>query len=268
MGEDAGRTAVIRLAERRDAEGIARVQVAAWRAAYAGIVSAAFLDGLDVADRVSRWRTRIGPAMRRDAPTFVAADATDAVLGFAHTGPARDDDLDATTVGEIHTIYVDPIAWRAWHRRVAHGRDRRVRRSTEVRDLVVWVFDENADARAFYERLGWRPDGATEVDDFGDAHPSSAALSAPTGLITSDRCLPPPPRMAWSSRLIHWRPRRASTRCAPAAPPWTPRSRPTRCSPSSIATPAASAATPSRSSGSPARGASTASTAAAAPRRR
>ena len=171
MGEGAGRTAVIRPAERRDAEGIARVQVAAWRVAYAGIVSAAFLDGLDGADRASRWRTRIGPAMRRDAPTFVAVDATDAVLAFAHTGPARDDDLDATTVGEIHTIYVDPIAWRRGIGASLMGAVDEFWRSTEVRDLVVWVFDENADARAFYERLGWRPDGATEVDDFGDAHP-------------------------------------------------------------------------------------------------
>ena len=171
MGEDAGRTAVIRLAERRDAEGIARVQVAAWRAAYAGIVSAAFLDGLDVADRISRWRTRIGPTMRPDAPTFVATDAADAVLGFAHTGPARDDDLDPATVGEVYTVHVDPIAWRGGIGAALMGAIDEFWRATDVRELVVWVFDENANARAFYERLGWQADGATQrVDDLGDAH--------------------------------------------------------------------------------------------------
>ena len=100
---------------------------------------------------------------------------------FAHTGPARDDDLDATTVGEVHTIHVDPIAWRRGIGASLMGAIDEFWRSTEVRDLVVWVFDENANARAFYERLGWQVQTARpEVDDSRRRPRASAALSAPT----------------------------------------------------------------------------------------
>lgn len=44
-------------------------------------------------------------------------------------------------------------------------------RPTKVREVLLWVFERNADGRAFYERLGWRPDGASQVDDFGGAQP-------------------------------------------------------------------------------------------------
>lgn len=42
---------------------------------------------------------------------------------------------------------------------------------SDVTELVLWVFERNAAGRRFYEALGWRPDGTTQTDDFGDAHP-------------------------------------------------------------------------------------------------
>jgi GNAT superfamily N-acetyltransferase len=168
-----GGTAVtrIRLAEADDAEAIAAIQIAAWRTAYAGFLPAPFLDGLDVAARADQWRTRIGPAMRPGAPTFVALDEGEVVRGFTHTGPTRDDDLDPAGRAEIYTIYVDPATWR-------HGIGSALLRAvdefwrpSDVHELVLWAFKDNADGRAFYERLGWRTDGAEQVDDFGSAHP-------------------------------------------------------------------------------------------------
>jgi hypothetical protein len=34
-------------------------------------------------------------------------------------------------------------------------------------DATLWVLDENVRARSFYERGGWRLDGATKDDDRG-----------------------------------------------------------------------------------------------------
>jgi RimJ/RimL family protein N-acetyltransferase len=34
-------------------------------------------------------------------------------------------------------------------------------------EAVLWVFEANAQARGFYERFGWRPDGATEIFERG-----------------------------------------------------------------------------------------------------
>ena len=163
----------IRLAQSGDAEAIARIQVAGWRVAYAAILPRDFLDGLDTTARAAQWRTRIGPAARAGAPTFAALDETDALRGFAHTGPVRDDDLVAAPSGraEVYTVYVDPAAWRRGIGSELMGAIDRFWAPTEVHELYLWVFEENAESRAFYERLGWRPDGSRQVDDFGGAHP-------------------------------------------------------------------------------------------------
>jgi len=161
----------IRLAAADDADAIARIQITAWRAAYVPFLPASFLDGLEQSTRAAQWRTRIGPAAEANAPTFVALDDADAVRGFAHTGPVRDDDLSPDHRAEIYTIYVDPVAWRRGIGSALMTAVGEFWQPTGVRELVLWVFEENAESRAFYERLGWQPDGARQVDDFGDAHP-------------------------------------------------------------------------------------------------
>ena len=161
----------IRLAKTGDAEAIAAIQIGAWRAAYAGFLPASFLEGLDVEQRAAQWRGRIGPAMRPGSPTFVAVDETDAVRGFVHTGPIRDEDLEPAGRAEIYTIYVDPETWR---QRIGSALLSAVDdfwSPTDVRELVLWAFEANADGRAFYERMGWQLDGASQVDDFGTANP-------------------------------------------------------------------------------------------------
>ena len=161
----------IRPAETHDAEAIGRIQVAGWRAAYRHILLAEFLDGLDEAARVAQWRSRIGPAAQDGSPTFVALDETDAVRGFTHTGPARDDDLAGKGIAEVYTVYVDPDAWRGGIGTALMAAVDDFWLPTDVPELVLWVFQENAEGRAFYDRLGWRPDGTSQVDDFGGVRP-------------------------------------------------------------------------------------------------
>jgi len=144
--------------------------VDAWRAAYADLLPASFLAALDAAERSERWRARIGPAAGPGSATIVAVDDTGAVLGFAHTGPLRDDDLDRRERAELYTIYVDPAAWRRGVGSALMAAVDEFWWPSAVRELVLWVFEDNADGRAFYERLGWRPDGARKIDDFGGVH--------------------------------------------------------------------------------------------------
>lgn len=161
----------IRLAQSDDAEAIARIQVAGWRRAYGTILPGPFLAGLDAAARAAQWRTRIGPVALADSPTFVALDETDAVRGFAHTGPVRDGDLSPEGRAEVYTVYVDPNACRQGIGSALMAAVDDFWRPTDVNEMVLWVFEKNAESRAFYERLGWRPDGASHVDDFGGAQP-------------------------------------------------------------------------------------------------
>jgi len=107
-----------------------------------------------------------------NAPTFVALDEADTVRGFANTGPVRGKDLTHDNRAEVYTVYVDPATWRRGIGAALLAAVDEFWRPTDVRELVLWVFEDNAEARAFYERLGWRPDGARQIDNFGDAQPA------------------------------------------------------------------------------------------------
>ncbi len=158
----------MRLARTEDADAIAAIQLSAWRTAYARIMPAAFLAELNVADRAERWRGRIGASADPVSPTFVILEA-DRVRGFVHTGPIRDTDLEPDGRAEIYTIYVDPAAWRRGHGAALLRTVDDFWQPRGIGEMVLWVFEANRAARTFYERMGWCPDGSTQVDDFGSA---------------------------------------------------------------------------------------------------
>lgn len=68
---------------------------------------------------------------------------------------------------ELYTLYVDPDAWRQGIGSALLAVVDEFWQPTDIRELFLWVFEDNADARAFYEAVGWRPDGARKLDDFG-----------------------------------------------------------------------------------------------------
>ena len=86
-----------------DAGPIARVQVDAWRTAYAGIVPTEYLAGLSYRDRESKW-TAILSAGRPAESNFVAETAGGGVVGFAGGGPERES--TPTFRGELYAIYL------------------------------------------------------------------------------------------------------------------------------------------------------------------
>jgi RimJ/RimL family protein N-acetyltransferase len=45
------------------------------------------------------------------------------------------------------------------------------------RHAVLWVFEENARARAFYQRQGWRDDGVRKVLGIGGDRPLEVRYS-------------------------------------------------------------------------------------------
>lgn len=171
----------IRLARTGDAEAISRIQIASWRAAYRSIMPAEFLATLDEAERADRWRGRIGPAAPAESATFVAVDERDPdrVVGFAHIGPVRDDDVAPAGRGEVYTLYVDPSAWRRGIGSALLAAADEHWRPTDVRELLLWVFEDNAQARAFYEAQGWEADGTRRLDDFGGAQPAEIRYRRP-----------------------------------------------------------------------------------------
>lgn len=152
----------VRLAVAADAAALARVHVAAWRAAYAGTMPDAFLAGLDETRFAKGWEGALA-----DGVTFVALGGDDRIDGFATVGHARDP--DAPTSGQLWVLNLHPDAFgtglatslhsAALARLVADGHD----------DAYLWVARDNARARRFYEREGWAHDGGAQDELFGGA---------------------------------------------------------------------------------------------------
>src|SRR2546427_9724735 len=98
----------LRRARPADAEVLARIHVAAWRDAYAGILPATLLARLDVDARARSWREILGQT-RPGLPTLLAVRGGETV-GFAGWMPSRDPDADTLT-GELAAIYLVRAAW-------------------------------------------------------------------------------------------------------------------------------------------------------------
>lgn len=151
-----------RAAVAADAMAIARVHVRAWRDGYRGLLPDQYLDGLRPEERAARYRLE-GPDPDPHAPVSVVALDGDVICGFAVSGPARDD--DASGLGEVLALYVDPGVWR----RGVGGRlmrDARIRLAERgFTDAILWLLAGNERGRAFYLDDGWVPDGMTRTEE-------------------------------------------------------------------------------------------------------
>ena len=156
----------VRIARLGDADAMGRVHVAAWQAAYAGIMPDAFLAGLDPVQRGADWRA----AIERDpAPTDghrLVGLLDGEVSGIAFVRSDRDGEPG---VGEVVLINLAPHAFGTGLATAlfAEGVDELRRRG--FTQAILWVAAGNARAIRFYEREGWRADGGEKTDEFDGA---------------------------------------------------------------------------------------------------
>ena len=66
----------------------------------------------------------------------------------------------------LEAIYVRPSSWGGGLAARLHDAAVAELRARGVSRARLWVLEENARARRFYERLGWRPDGTSRVVEF------------------------------------------------------------------------------------------------------
>jgi GNAT superfamily N-acetyltransferase len=156
---------VIRAVTPADVSAVTRLQVASWRAAYAGIIPAGYLAAMSAAEREQRHLARVlDPEPRA---SYLLAERDGVIIGMANVGPARDDDLDAASVGEIRAMYADPAAWSTGVGSALMRASLAHLGSVGFTAVTLWVLEANARARAFYERWGFRTDGARQVIQLG-----------------------------------------------------------------------------------------------------
>jgi GNAT superfamily N-acetyltransferase len=137
------------------------VTVAGWRSGYRDIVAQERLLDLPIA----RWRHEVSVGLRRpvaDAFTFVA-EVGGEFAGYCYVAaPSREADL-GPEAAELVAMYVDPDHWRqgVGNALMRAAIDRLA--GLPYREAILWTFKENERAIAFYERHGWRPDGAEKI---------------------------------------------------------------------------------------------------------
>lgn len=143
-------TVTIRDARAGDSAALARIQLASWRSAYAGILPQDYLDHFTDAEQEEDWRDLL--AQPDHDLLLVAESKAGAVVGYALAGPVRSEEKEFAS--EVIALHILP-AWRG------RGIGRRLftAAATRLRDqgypsLVLWVLEKNSPARGFYEHLG------------------------------------------------------------------------------------------------------------------
>jgi ribosomal protein S18 acetylase RimI-like enzyme len=163
----------VRAARASDASGLARVQVASWRSAFAGLVPDAVIAELTSEEAVGqfteRWREAISapPTSKHRVHVAVEKPGEPEILGFAAAGPATDEDLWPGTDGELYELHVLPSV-------AAEGHDQRLLHA--VADTFAedgfstgytWTLAGDEARVEFLEAAGWAPDGSRASLDMG-----------------------------------------------------------------------------------------------------
>ena len=160
---------MIRPMQPSDIPRVAEIHTFGWRCAYRGIVSDEHLfNVMSVAKRTEKFealfQNREGESYDFGGESYVFDDGI--IRAFLTVGPCRDEDKPAAF--ELGGLYVDPClqgkgtgtALAAYCEEIAAQRG--------YKEICLWTFEKNAPARAFYEKLGYELDGATQiVEPFG-----------------------------------------------------------------------------------------------------
>ncbi len=123
----------------------------------------AYLDGLSVDERAQMWEEGLQRPPRPRFSRFVVEDESQAIVGFITVGP-RDGDADSE-VGQIYALNVDPDAWGKGYGRALLEAGVGALWDAGFDTAILWVHPANERARHFYERNGWRADGAERRED-------------------------------------------------------------------------------------------------------
>jgi ribosomal protein S18 acetylase RimI-like enzyme len=85
------------------------------------------------------------------------------IVGLCQYGPTEDHDHDPGQVGQIDRLYVHPARQRTGIGRSLLTASVNLLRHGGAHTATLWVLETDQRAKAFYERLGWQPDGTRKT---------------------------------------------------------------------------------------------------------
>ena len=150
----------IRSATLQDIKDIATIHVIAWQVVYKGLIPQSYLDNLSIAKREQNWSSILNNSKNQT----IVQEINGRVVGFANFGNTRDKDKNYNVTGEITSIYLDPEHWRKGLGAELFQFILSEMKNKEFTEVTLWVLDTNQTACSFYQKMGFKPDGATKID--------------------------------------------------------------------------------------------------------
>ena len=145
----------LRIANKNDAAGVAKVHIDTWKECYKGVVPDSYLDSFDYAERTKSWEKGL---CDKSQLNFVAEEIQE-IIGWVTYGLNRD--KRAANILEIYGIYVLP---KYWGTDVGISLFNAAMNDLEAKTpkiVTLWVLEENIRARKFYQHNGFKLDGTT-----------------------------------------------------------------------------------------------------------
>ena len=141
----------LRAAQVQDAPAIAEMHMQSWRDTYRSYFTDEQMKNLDVHGRTLRWEKAISAG---DALILVAVDESGEIVGVVSSLPGTsEEDLPPLRLDVLYTASK------------THGSGlgkKMVDAAIGEDPAYLWVLEGNPGAQRFYEKLGFRCDGATE----------------------------------------------------------------------------------------------------------
>ena len=149
----------VREARSDDVEAAVRAYESSWDAALAPLLGRRLGELVPFEERVTSFHDGLA---RTSANAEVwAAELDGEIVGV--TVYARSD----AETGELRALYVVPEAWGTGAAQELMNAALAAMQSGGQRLAILWVAEENARARRFYEREGWEPTGETRETPLG-----------------------------------------------------------------------------------------------------
>jgi GNAT superfamily N-acetyltransferase len=154
----------VRRATVEDADRIAAVHVASWRAAYPGLLPDDLLAGLSVERRAGEWRRWLAAGGERSFTLLAEIDGE--IAAFCTLAMPTRDEGEAADVAEIPALYADPRFFASGVGTVLIDAAVEAMREHGHNKAILWMLEGNERAAAFYERRGWHRDGGRRPSQY------------------------------------------------------------------------------------------------------
>lgn len=155
---------IIRTPVPDDGPAIGTVHVDAWQHAYADLMPAEYLEGMDAERSGKRWQRTL--QLPRDGADVLVAELDGRIIGFAVFGEPRDD--VPAGMGELAAINFAHDAWGRGFGSALFTAAVDGLKEAGFTGAYLWVAAGNDRAIGFYAHHGWCDDGIDKVDDSRD----------------------------------------------------------------------------------------------------